>query len=247
MTEKRHQLIMTKIEREGVVKISELVVALETSESTIRRDLVALEKLNYLRRVHGGAVSIKSKIFEKNDLDKTVKNHDQKDAIAKAAALLIDDGDRIYLDSGTTVFEMIKYMTQSDITVVTNGISHVEMLIKKEIPCVLLGGQIKPETKALVGIETLNMLRHYRFDKCFVGTNGVDQAYHFTTLDPEEAAIKKLAIDLSKEAFVLADASKFGEVSFMKFANIGDACILTDWLEGTEEDKEKMMIRTVNA
>lgn len=245
ITEQRHQEILLRLKQMGTIKVCDLVTQLKTSESTIRRDLVQLENMNYLRRVHGGAVSVQSKSVERSYNDKRTDNRKQKDAIAKYAASLVNEGDRIYLDSGTSVYELIKYLQTKDVRVVTNGLSHVEALIEYKIPCILLGGKVKPMTKAVIGYEAIQALERYRFDKCFMGSNGVHLTYGFTTPDPEEADVKNCAMASSNEVFILADNSKFGEVSFTRFANLEQAQIITNLADILEHYQEKTTIKAV--
>ena len=247
ITEERQQKILAKLKVDGIVKVFDLVAEFNASESTIRRDLAMLEAQSYLKRVHGGAVTLQGKVIEPSYNDKITANNNQKEAIAKYAASLIADGDSIYLDSGTTVFSMIKYMTQKGILVVTNGVSHVEELISCEIPFILLGGKVKLGTKALIGSEAMKFLSRYRFDKCFMGTNGVHSIHGFTTPDPEEAALKGLAIQSTKEAFVLADASKFGEVSFTEFSHLGEACLITNSHDDLSDYQDKTKVLEVKS
>lgn len=245
ITEERHQEILRRLKQKGTIKVCDLVPQMNTSESTIRRDLVQLESMNYLRRVHGGAVSVQNKSVERSYNDKSTENSSQKDAIAKYAASLVNEGDRIYLDSGTSVYEIIKYLHPKNVMVVTNGLSHVEALIEFDIPCILLGGKIKPTTKAVIGYEAIQALERYRFDKCFMGTNGVHTTYGFTTPDPEEADIKNCAMTSSNEVFILADDSKFGEVSFTRFAELEQAQIITKSNVGLENYQEKTTVKAV--
>lgn len=108
ITEERHQLIVSELKQKGSVRVADLVEKFNISESTIRRDLVQLEALNYLKRVHGGAVPVQNKFVEKSFNDKSHQFVTQKDLIAQYAASLVAEGDSIYLDSGTTTYEMIK-------------------------------------------------------------------------------------------------------------------------------------------
>ena len=245
ITEERHQLIITELKQKGSVKVSDLVERFNISESTIRRDLVFLENLNYLKRVHGGAVNVKNKFVESSYNEKAAQNSHEKDAIAKYAAALVEDGDSIYIDSGTTTFEMIKYLAGKKIMVVTNGLSNVESLIEYDIPCFVLGGKVKRNTKAVVGYEAITTLNRYRFDKCFMGANGVHSMHGFTTPDPEEAMIKENAIKASNDIFVLADGSKFGEVSFTRFAELNDAKIITNLEDDLNRYHEKTTVKVV--
>lgn len=245
ITEERHRLIISEIKQKGSVKVAELVERFNISESTIRRDLVQLEMLNYLKRVHGGAVSVQNKFVEKSYEDKRCQNNDEKILIAKYAASLVEDGDSIYIDSGTTTFQMIKYLNRRNIMVVTNGLSNVEALIENDIPCFVLGGKVKQSTKAVVGYEAISTLNRYRFDKCFMGTNGIHSVHGFTTPDPEEAMIKENAIKSSNDVYILADGSKFGEVSFTRFAELNEAIILTNIEDDLNRYSEKTTVKVV--
>ncbi|WP_027410314.1 DeoR/GlpR family DNA-binding transcription regulator [Anoxybacteroides tepidamans] len=231
LTEERHRLILELLEEKKVVKLQELVEATSSSESTIRRDLSQLEKEKKLRRVHGGAALLHQKREELSVLEKSMKNIDEKRIIAKYAASLVQDGDCIYLDAGTTTLEMIPHLNARDIIVVTNGVTHLDALLEKEIPTYLLGGMIKKKTKALIGRGALSSLENYSFDKCFIGVNGVHFEYGYTTPDPEEAMVKSLAIKLSRQAYVLADHSKINESTFAKIADLQAAAIITDELD----------------
>lgn len=247
ITEERHRLIISEIKQKGSVKVADLVEKFNSSESTIRRDLIQLENLNYLKRVHGGAVSVQSKLIEKSYEDKRSQNCNEKNLIARYAASLVEDGDSIYIDSGTTTFQMIEYLSEKQIMVVTNGLSNVEALIEHNIPCFVLGGKIKQSTKAVVGYEAISTLNRYRFDKCFMGANGVHSLHGYTTPDPEEAMIKENAIKASNEVYILADGSKFGEVSFTRFAQLPEATIITNIEDNINRYNEKTTVKVVKA
>ena len=244
----RHQIILNLLKEKKNVKLQELVDLTNTSESTLRRDLDQLEKQNYLKRVHGGASLIKSKREEPSVNERTTKNFDEKGMIAKYAANLIQDGDCIYLDAGTTTYKLITYLNQKDIIVVTNGVDHLEALLEKDIVTYIIGGYVKKVTKATIGRDAYTSIKNYRFDKCFMGTNAVHHDLGLTTPDPEEAQIKERAISLSREAFILADSSKFGEVSFSKFAKLDEVKIITNSEPATQLNKyeEKTEIILVN-
>ena len=239
--------IMKYIKRDGSVTTKKLVEELNTSESTIRRDLVELEKIGKLTRVHGGA--IRKKVHREEDSldDKFLLNKNSKEKIAKRAASLVEDGDSIYLDGGSTTFEMIKYLKGKDITVVTNGINHIFELMKNDIKSYVLGGYIKKVTGVVLGAQSFENIKQFSFDYAFMGANGIDNKKGFTTSDLEEAKLKAEAISLGQEVYILADKSKFGKVYFVKIADIKDANIITDEaLENIAEDiKEKTKILEV--
>ncbi|MCM3782767.1 DeoR/GlpR family DNA-binding transcription regulator [Neobacillus mesonae] len=232
LTEERYRMIIERLQERGTVKLQELVELLNVSESTIRRDLVDLEAKHLLKRVHGGASLNSHKSIELGMEEKTFKNVQEKSALAKMAAKQLRDGECIYLDAGTTTLAMIPYIEANDITVVTNGLSHVETLVSKKIRSYLLGGMMKPHTKAVIGSMALQNIDNFRFDKSFIGTNGLDIQMGFTTPDPEEALIKRRAHQLSGQTYVLADSSKFGEVAFAKLFDLEEATLITDKVPG---------------
>ncbi|MFC3882166.1 DeoR/GlpR family DNA-binding transcription regulator [Bacillus songklensis] len=231
LTPERHRLILKLLKEQEIVKIQDLIDLTNSSESTIRRDLIQLEQSKFLKRVHGGAARLQGKLSEPSIVEKSAKNLQEKIEIAQFAASFIEDGDCIYLDAGTTVFQMIHYLEGKDIVVVTNGLHHLDALLEKGIKTYLVGGEIKNKTRAMIGRGALISLENYRFDKCFMGVNGIHTTYGYTTPDPEEALIKQTAIRLSREAYVLADDSKFNEISFAKVGDLHEATILTNEID----------------
>lgn len=233
LTQERHQLILQRLNEKEIVKLQELVELTNSSESTIRRDLVVLEEQNYIKRVHGGASLLKGTNQEQGFVEKSSKNLQEKKQIAEYAANLVEDGECIYLDAGTSVFQMIPFLASKEIVVVTNGLTHIDALLERGIKTYLLGGLIKSKTSALIGRGAIESMDKYRFDKCFMGVNGIHLQYGYTTPDPEEAAIKSRAIQLSREAYILADKTKIGDVTFAKVCDLQDATMIT-----TEADCE---------
>ncbi|MFJ7932750.1 DeoR/GlpR family DNA-binding transcription regulator [Sporosarcina sp. NPDC096371] len=249
LTSERHQLILQMIKEQGVVKIQELVDATQASESTIRRDLTVLEEEKLLKRVHGGAAKLHGMIIEQSMPEKYSQNLDGKQKIAKYAASLVEAGDCIYLDAGSTVKEMIEYLPEKDLVVVTNGLMHVEQLLDKGIRVYVIGGYAKAATRALAGGSALASLEQYHFDKCFLGANGIHPIHGFTTPDPEEAVVKKKALSISRETFFLADHTKFGEISFANITDLKKITIITDELDEDIVDlyKDKTTVKVVSA
>lgn len=239
LTPERHQLILQLVREKKVVKLQQLVEQTESSESTIRRDLVQLEKGRLLKRVHGGAAVLTGKGEEPTMIEKSSKNSQIKKQIAKYAASFVAKGDCIYLDAGSTTFEMIPYLTDKEVTVVTNGLMHIEALVENNIRAYLLGGMMKSRTKALIGAMAQESMGQYRFDKCFLGANGVHEQLGYTTPDPEEASLKKMALTLANEGYFLIDESKFAEVAFAKIASVEEATIITNALEEEQEEYKR--------
>lgn len=231
LTPERHQLILQIIKEKPIVKIQELVDLTEASESTIRRDLTVLEEGKFLKRVHGGAARLRGKLQEPSMVEKSTKNLQEKKQIAQYAASLVEEGDSIYLDAGSTIMEVLNFLPAKEIVVVTNGLMHLPHLLERNIETYVIGGYAKPKTNAIIGRGALASLEQYRFDKCFLGVNGVHPDSGYTTPDQEEAMIKQKAISLSREVFVLADETKFTEIAFAKIADLHQASIITNMLD----------------
>ncbi|MEF7563929.1 DeoR/GlpR family DNA-binding transcription regulator [Bacillus infantis] len=249
LTPERHQLILQMLKEKHTVKIQELVEMTDSSESTIRRDLSQLENDKFLKRVHGGAARLQGKLQEPSMVEKSSINRHEKKEIAKYAAGLVEEGDCLYLDAGSTVQEMIPFLPLKDIVVVTNGLMHIQSLMERGIKTFLVGGYAKPHTNAIIGRGALASLGQYRFDKCFMGVNGIHPQFGYTTPDQEEAMIKQTAISLSREAYVLSDSSKFSEIAFAKIAELHEASIITNELDADSREQfiSKTKIKVVTA
>jgi DeoR family transcriptional regulator, fructose operon transcriptional repressor len=244
LTPERHHVILSLLKEKDVVRIHELVEATGASESTIRRDLSELEEQRLLKRVHGGASSLQNKIEEPTVLEKAVKREKEKMAIARYAASLVQERDSIFIDAGTTTYQMLPYLPYDNIVVVTNGPDMALQLIKRNIKTILIGGELKAATLSLVGRDALKTISQYRFDKCFLGMNGVDKHHGLTTPDPDEAYVKQLALQFSDERFVLCDSDKFSRVTFAKVADLREVTVITD--DGLSEEEQQTYGRLTN-
>lgn len=231
LAEKRRQVILDLLQQDGVVKLQDICNRTTSSESSIRRDFQVLEDQGKLVRIHGGAKLKQSLQRELDMLGKATQNVSDKEKIAQFVATLIQDDDVLYLDAGTTTLALIPFLKEKHhLTVVTNGVEHASRLSDFNIRTFLLGGQLKNTTKAVVGVEAVRNLANFRFNKAFLGINGIHEKYGLTTPDPEEAEVKKTAIERSEKSYVLADQSKFNCVSFTKVAATNVVTIITNQL-----------------
>lgn len=216
--EKRLEIIIDTLKKEEAVSNKILMDKLGVSESTLRRDLSYLQDEGKLTRVHGGAVVNNLSKKELNYTDNQKSKLKEKSIIGKKAVKLIKDAKFIYLDAGSTCHSLIDYLDSSmDLSIVTNGLMHVDKLISKNIPTILLEGRVKPTTKVTTGVKTLESISRYNFDLAFIGANGFDD-FAFYTADVSEATVKAKAIENSARAYVLADSSKEGIKYFQTIA-----------------------------
>ena len=165
LTEERFKLILDILKEKKSITVSELVEELKISESTVRRDLTSLSKMGKLNKVHGGATFLEEG-YNNEELDVKIKhtlNIDEKKRIGKFAASLIEEGDFVYIDAGTSTELMINYINEKKAVYVTNGIVHAKKLVQKGLEAFILGGQIKLSTEAIIGIEAVSNIKKYNF------------------------------------------------------------------------------------
>ena len=233
LSEERYQIILQLLQEKKAVSVTELTEMLGISESTIRRDLNTLAGMGKINKVHGGAIAVEEErnTEEENVTERLNKHREEKLLIAKYAVSLINNDDFVYLDAGTTTRQMIDVMPDTKAVFVTNGIDHAKRLTQRGCKVYLLGGELKLSTEAMVGVTAQDALRQYNFTKSFLGTNGIHEQYGFTTPDVREAMIKKEVMNRSFMRVVLADSSKFGQISSVSFGNHSQACIVTEQLQ----------------
>ena len=231
LTEERREKITEIVNEKRAVTVTELVEALDTSAATIRRDLTALDLENRICKVFGGATALNAvdvNTTEDEVSAKVLRNVREKDLISKYAASLIQDNDFVYIDSGTTTLKLISYLSNQKAKYITNGIVHAKKLIEKNLDTMIIGGRLKSATEAIIGPDCIDGIRKYHFTKAFMGTNGISVPAGYTTPDVDEALVKAEAIRHSYMTYILADHSKFGQVSSVTFAEISACCIITD-------------------
>lgn len=248
LAEERFKLILDILEKRKAVTVVELVEELNTSESTIRRDLIALGNMNKLKKVHGGATLIEGSYNTKEE-DFNTKyslNVEEKKNIGKFAASLIDKDDFVYIDAGTSTDYMVDYIEEKRANYVTNGIAHAKKLVQKGCNVSIIGGQLKISTEAIIGIEAINSLKKYNFTKCFMGVNGIDLKAGFTTPDISEALLKDEAIIRSQKVYVLGDSSKFNRVSSVTFGNLEKATVITSKINEKEFKNNENIVEVEN-
>ena len=227
LTKQRQDMILKLLAERGSVTATEIKDILGISESTVRRDITALDKEGKLIKVFGGAEAEVSTheytVEQKSDL-----NPDEKQKIARYAASLIKPEDFVYLDAGTTTAYMLDYIKEQNATYVTNAVVHARQLLSRGMKVLMIGGELKASTEAAVGSLAVAMLESYHFTKGFFGTNGVNKKCGCTTPDVNEAMVKRTAIERCKESYVLCDSSKFQHISPVTFASFDGMIFLTD-------------------
>lgn len=215
------------MEEEGEVKINELKLLFDVTEMTIRRDLEKLESAGIARRTFGGAIPVGKDVALKV---RTGIETEAKIAIGMKAAAIIQPGDSVFIDGGTTTFEIARALKpRMEITVVTNALNVALELLDKKIPTIVAGGMAMEATATLVGPIAAATIGSMAFDRVFLGATGLTASHGFSNSNAYEAEIKKLAISKAAEANVVVDHTKFGEKELFSFAALGQVHrIITD-------------------
>lgn len=234
LTEERYSIILEQVKQNKSVKLPELCKLLGASESTVLRDLTSLDEKGLIKKVHGGAISTDDRslnLIEHDVESKSKMFTEEKTAIARFAASLIDDGDFVFIDAGTTTEKMIDFLPIKNVTFVTNAFVHAKKLAQKGFKVYIPAGEIKLTTEAIVGAECVSSLKSYNFTKSFIGANGISLSGGITTPDRNEASVKTAAVQNSQNAYILADHSKFDQIASVTFAQLGRVKIITDKLK----------------
>ncbi len=235
LTEDRHSIILETVNNNGSATLAELCTLLDTSESTIRRDLAYLDEKGMLVKVRGGAMSAHTTdnftALERNVAEKALLFNDEKMAIAKYAASLIEDGDFVFLDAGTTTEKMIEFIPDKNVTFVTNAFVHAMKLANRGFKVFVPAGEIKVTTEAIVGADCIKSISEYNFTKSFIGVNGISLSVGLTTPEKAEAEVKKAVIANTRKPYFLADHSKFDKITAVNIAPLTEGKIITDKVE----------------
>lgn len=221
--EERQREIVRTARRAGSVDVTELAGELGVAKETVRRDLRTLEDHGLVRRTHGGAYPVESAGFETTLAFRTTSHVPEKRRIAAAAAELARDAETVFVDEGFTP-QLIAEALPRDrpLTVVTASLATAGALAGAENTSVLLlGGRVRPGTLATVDHWTTKMLAGFVIDLAFIGANGISREHGLTTPDPAVSEVKAQAIRASRRTVFAGVHTKFGAVSFCRFAGIG--------------------------
>jgi DeoR family fructose operon transcriptional repressor len=194
----------------------------------MRRDLKILEEEGQIQMLRGGGVKLKSSSYDIPVVEKKEIYKEEKERIARFAASLVRNHEVIYIDSGTTCLQMIKYLKDKTITIITSNIQVINELDSPTIKCIVLGGEVNKALDSISGPLTEAALKNLYFDKAFLGTSGFSLENGINTPDFREASKKAIIKQKSKECYVLADHSKCGKNTLCKAFELDECIIITD-------------------
>ncbi|MGH8853036.1 MAG: DeoR family transcriptional regulator [Telluria sp.] len=242
-TTQRREAILQLLTRHGAVQVTELVQEFGVSAVTIRSDLSALESQGLAARSHGGATLTRTPPPEQSIRQKDEINYEQKERIGALAATLVQEGDNIIIDSGTTTISLARHLREaSGVTVMTNGLNIAwELANAPGVELILTGGLLRKQSLSIQGSQAEATLQAYNFDKLFLGVDGFDLQFGITTHHEAEASLNHKMVERAKKIIVLTDASKFGRVSLHRIVQldrvhtvITDAAISPEYHEGLQ-------------
>jgi DeoR family transcriptional regulator of aga operon len=211
----RHASILQNLHNTGHASVIELSRTLQVSEVTIRNDLKELSDRGLIQRTHGGAVKNDLFVYDVPLYKKTKQHRPEKQNIAAAAAALVNDGEIVTIDSGSTTWELAKLLkSKRQLTVITNSIPIAsELSAVPNIQVIVTGGTVRRESLSLVGPHAEVLLREHFANKVFLGVDGFDVQSGLTTPNLDEARVNRLMVDMSREVIAVTDSSKFGRRS----------------------------------
>lgn len=220
----RRRFIIQILEKEHCVKVADLCKRFDVADETIRRDLRQLEAEGLVDRMHGGAVlSNRVKVAYPYHVRK-IQAPAEKQRIGKVAAQLVCDGSTVILDNGTTTFEVARCLRgKRRLTVVTTSLPiALEMADHSDTTVIVTGGVLDRDSQSLIGPDAEEFFRKLRVDLAFLGASGVSVERGFTASNVYDAQIKSVMIKAATASYVVADGSKIGQSSLVRFSSLGE-------------------------
>lgn len=204
------------------VTLDELCEVFQVSKNTIRRDIeIIIQNPDIVKTYGGVTINTQTKKLLVSFNERNIKNPDAKRLIAARAASLVNDGDSIFIDSGTTTLYMLEYLKDKTITLLTNNIEVIAQAIPYEnITLISLPGTLNRKTLSFTGNSAARYLSSYNIKKAFLAATGVTLENGATNSSPEETCIKEMAVKKSQEKYLLVDSCKFGVVSLLTYSDV---------------------------
>jgi DeoR/GlpR family transcriptional regulator of sugar metabolism len=251
MPTKRRKTILELIGTHNSISVMELSSILGVSDMTIRRDLRVLSNMGLLERVHGGALISRGRSFEPPYFVRELEFNQQKVSIGKRAAKLVNQGDSIAIDIGTTSLEFARVIKKiPNLSVITSSLRIASVLVEcPNIRLILTGGMVRHQEHSLIGFIAERTYQDFYVDKAFIGLGGIHPKNGLTEYNLEDAQVKKPLISNAGQVIVLADSRKLGVTCLASVAPISmvdilvtDANASPEMLEQFRENKIEIII-----
>ncbi len=217
----RVNAILEFVKEKESVSLDELVERFDVSKNTIRRDIQELVDGEKLVKVYGG-VSI-AKPLTVPYQDRKIKQFNEKQQLAKLAAEFVEEGDIIFIDSGTTTVEMLEFMKHKNITIVTNNLDFtLDASAYPNLHIYSTGGVFERSTRSYVGTESAEVIQKYNFNKAFMASTGISLDKGITNSSPLETQVKAKVIQKSEQVFILVDHTKFDKYALTTYCDFSE-------------------------
>jgi DeoR family transcriptional regulator, aga operon transcriptional repressor len=218
LIEERRQHILSLIQKEGRALVGDLSRDLGISQITVRKDLEYLQSRGLVQRTHGGALRIQSSALFDPSLQEKQKQHSQeKQRIAEAAAKMVEEGQCVMLDSGTTTTAIAHELRKfSQLTVITNAVNIAADLTRTNFEVILIGGSLRKNSFSLVGPLAEDVLQEMNADILFLGVDGFDAEVGLTTPNFLESRVNRAMVKAARRIIAVCDATKFGRRSLSR-------------------------------
>ncbi len=218
--QERKKLILDLLAEKESLSVKEFAERLSISEITIRRDLLLLSEQGLLARTHGGAMQMEAAQVLFNFENKLDKKQAEKDYIAGLAAKFIEPNDTVFLDCGSTVFALCKYLRNiPKLKIITNSLPILgELISYKDLEINMIGGEVDIARKAVHGHIAYEHISKYHAHKAFIGVDGISLQNGLTAHSEKEAGMSQAIAKQADTVFLLCDSSKIEKDSYLKFA-----------------------------
>lgn len=240
-TYERRQSLLDILRKQPGLRVPELAVALHVSEGTVRNDLNALEEQGLLMRVHGGAVLNQLNQFQNTSfVRRSQQNAATKRAIAREAAVLVNDGDSVFMDASSTAYYFARALSERGrLRVITNGFEVARELAQDSSnTVVLIGGVVNNESSSVTGLLSEHIIEELKIQKAFLSCSGFSLERGMTEVHLAEAQLKRKVLESSQQLYALVDSTKFGKEDLTSFARpekitclFTDNQVSSDWVE----------------
>jgi DeoR/GlpR family transcriptional regulator of sugar metabolism len=216
----RQRAILSAVEAQGTVRVAELARRFQVTEMTIRRDLSELERKELVKRIHGGGMSARGRFYEPTLTLRNTVNIEQKQRIARAAAKLVNEGDTLALDVGSTTYEVARCLTnRRNLTIITPSLPIATLFVNlPDVRLILPGGLVRHGETAMIGELAHRAFEIFHPDKLFLGVGGIDARAALTEYNWDDAQVKQAMIRSAQQTIVVADVNKFNRIATVRVA-----------------------------
>ncbi|MBV1776826.1 DeoR family transcriptional regulator [Burkholderiaceae bacterium DAT-1] len=242
-TSQRREIILNHLIEHGSVEVSDLVARFNVSAVTIRNDLAALEEKGLITRAYGGAYFNRAAMVEQSVAQRDAINHPVKARIGAEAARLVGENETIIIDAGSTTLQLAKHLkNKSGVTVMTNGLNVAAELADAEgVEVMITGGNLRKKSMSFQGPQAEASFDHYRFNKLFLGVDGLDINYGITTHNADEAMLNRRMAEVSGEIIAITDSSKVGKICLHKIVGLDRISMLI-----TDDGLDPQLLKAMN-